>query len=101
VSVSAQFNRRWQLTEGVLGEVFDDMSHHPLQQNDGSLTRPSAWYARASSCCDASRSGCVSASVVLRTLQHLMERVREAEGLDEVPRPCDRFDMIGGTSTGG
>jgi patatin-like phospholipase/acyl hydrolase len=30
-----------------------------------------------------------------------MERIRAAEGLDEVPRPCDRFDMIGGTSTGG
>ncbi|EEY24006.1 predicted protein [Verticillium alfalfae VaMs.102] len=24
-----------------------------------------------------------------------------AEGLAKVPRPCDRFDMIGGTSTGG
>ncbi|PWI65122.1 hypothetical protein PCL_07421 [Purpureocillium lilacinum] len=37
----------------------------------------------------------------LLILEHLMERVREAEGLTEVPRPCDRFDMIGGTSTGG
>ncbi|KXJ94832.1 acyl transferase/acyl hydrolase/lysophospholipase, partial [Microdochium bolleyi] len=30
-----------------------------------------------------------------------MEQIREAEGLDHVPRPCDRFDLIGGTSTGG
>lgn len=37
----------------------------------------------------------------LLILEHLMERIREAEGLAEVPRPCDRFDMIGGTSTGG
>ena len=37
----------------------------------------------------------------LLILEHIMERIREAEGLDEVPRPCDRFDMIGGTSTGG
>jgi patatin-like phospholipase/acyl hydrolase len=37
----------------------------------------------------------------LLILEHLMERIREAEGLHEVPRPCDRFDMIGGTSTGG
>lgn len=37
----------------------------------------------------------------LLILEHLMERIREAEGLAKVPRPCDRFDMIGGTSTGG
>jgi patatin-like phospholipase/acyl hydrolase len=37
----------------------------------------------------------------LLILQHLMEEVQKAEGLDHVPRPCDRFDFIGGTSTGG
>jgi patatin-like phospholipase/acyl hydrolase len=37
----------------------------------------------------------------LLILEHLMERIRAAEGLHEVPRPCDRFDIIGGTSTGG
>lgn len=30
-----------------------------------------------------------------------MERIRETKGLDQVPRPCDYFDLIGGTSTGG
>ncbi|ETS80274.1 hypothetical protein PFICI_07803 [Pestalotiopsis fici W106-1] len=30
-----------------------------------------------------------------------MEDIRQSEGLDETPRPCDRFDLIGGTSTGG
>jgi patatin-like phospholipase/acyl hydrolase len=37
----------------------------------------------------------------LLILEHLMERIRAAEGLNKVPRPCDRFDIIGGTSTGG
>lgn len=30
-----------------------------------------------------------------------MEKIRDAEGLDCVPRPCEYFDFIGGTSTGG
>ncbi|KAH8201376.1 hypothetical protein TruAng_004459 [Truncatella angustata] len=30
-----------------------------------------------------------------------MERIRESKGLDRVPKPCDHFDVIGGTSTGG
>ena len=30
-----------------------------------------------------------------------MEKIRDEEGLEETPLPCDRFDMIGGTSTGG
>jgi patatin-like phospholipase/acyl hydrolase len=30
-----------------------------------------------------------------------MEMIRDAERLDHVPRPCDQFDLIGGTSTGG
>lgn len=30
-----------------------------------------------------------------------MERIAKAEGLDDVPKPCDYFDLIGGTSTGG
>ncbi|KAI7764856.1 hypothetical protein LZL87_013839 [Fusarium oxysporum] len=30
-----------------------------------------------------------------------MERIREAKKLHQVPRPCDYFDLIGGTSTGG
>ncbi|CUA74931.1 Calcium-independent phospholipase A2-gamma [Rhizoctonia solani] len=30
-----------------------------------------------------------------------MGRVKRDEGLPEIPRPCDYFDIIGGTSTGG
>ncbi|KAH7162472.1 acyl transferase/acyl hydrolase/lysophospholipase [Dactylonectria estremocensis] len=30
-----------------------------------------------------------------------MEHVRQEKGLEEVPKPCDHFDLIGGTSTGG
>ncbi|CAE7168497.1 unnamed protein product [Rhizoctonia solani] len=37
----------------------------------------------------------------LLILKEIMNRVKRDEGLDEVPRPCDYFDVIGGTSTGG
>ncbi|KAL8383280.1 hypothetical protein RB595_006844 [Gaeumannomyces hyphopodioides] len=37
----------------------------------------------------------------LLILEHIMEGIRKEEGLSEVPRPCKRFDLIGGTSTGG
>ncbi|KAH7012172.1 acyl transferase/acyl hydrolase/lysophospholipase [Microdochium trichocladiopsis] len=37
----------------------------------------------------------------LLILENIMEQIRDAERLDHVPRPCDRFDLIGGTSTGG
>ncbi|KAL8364966.1 hypothetical protein RB595_003991 [Gaeumannomyces hyphopodioides] len=37
----------------------------------------------------------------LLILEHIMEGIRKAEGLSEVPKPCERFDLIGGTSTGG
>ncbi|KAJ5243803.1 hypothetical protein N7489_003899 [Penicillium chrysogenum] len=37
----------------------------------------------------------------LLILERIMEKIRDAEGLDHVPRPCDHFDLIGGTSTGG
>ncbi|KAI2740146.1 hypothetical protein DTO013E5_5740 [Penicillium roqueforti] len=30
-----------------------------------------------------------------------MERIRDVHHLDYTPRPCDHFDLIGGTSTGG
>jgi hypothetical protein len=29
-----------------------------------------------------------------------MEKIRETQGLERVPRPCEHFDLIGGTSTG-
>lgn len=34
-------------------------------------------------------------------LDEIMQRIRHDEGLSEDPRPCDYFDLIGGTSTGG
>ncbi|KAK8108100.1 acyl transferase/acyl hydrolase/lysophospholipase, partial [Apiospora kogelbergensis] len=37
----------------------------------------------------------------LLILENIMERIRESKGLDLVPRPCEYFDLIGGTSTGG
>ncbi|KXG45220.1 Acyl transferase/acyl hydrolase/lysophospholipase [Penicillium griseofulvum] len=37
----------------------------------------------------------------LLILERIMERICDAEDLDHVPRPCDQFDLIGGTSTGG
>ncbi|KAH7025073.1 uncharacterized protein B0I36DRAFT_332489 [Microdochium trichocladiopsis] len=36
----------------------------------------------------------------LLILENVMEQIHDAERLDHVPRPCDRFDLIGGTSTG-
>jgi patatin-like phospholipase/acyl hydrolase len=31
----------------------------------------------------------------------ILEQLMEAVNLDAPPKPCDFFDMIGGTSTGG
>lgn len=37
----------------------------------------------------------------LQILEVVMQRIADARKLDDVPKPCDFFDMIGGTSTGG
>lgn len=37
----------------------------------------------------------------LLILQELMESVRKSQGLEVAPLPCEYFDMIAGTSTGG
>lgn len=37
----------------------------------------------------------------LQILKKLLERVGQEQGFTEAPKPCDFFDMIGGTSTGG
>ncbi|KAI2611804.1 hypothetical protein GGR54DRAFT_643255 [Hypoxylon sp. NC1633] len=37
----------------------------------------------------------------LLILENILEKYRESKGLDQVPKPCDVFDIIGGTSTGG
>ncbi|PHH51899.1 Nephrocystin-3 [Ceratocystis fimbriata CBS 114723] len=37
----------------------------------------------------------------LLILENIMENIQNAEGLADTPKPCDRFDLIGGTGTGG
>ena len=37
----------------------------------------------------------------LLILQELMERIRVREHCEEAPLPCNYFDLIGSTSTGG
>ncbi|KAK3942097.1 hypothetical protein QBC46DRAFT_457725 [Diplogelasinospora grovesii] len=37
----------------------------------------------------------------LLILEDIMKKMRDMMGLDRVPRPCECFNMIGGTSTGG
>ncbi|KAI0183055.1 hypothetical protein EV127DRAFT_33888 [Xylaria flabelliformis] len=37
----------------------------------------------------------------LLILENIMEQIRESKNLAQVPRPCEYFDLIGGTSTGG
>jgi patatin-like phospholipase/acyl hydrolase len=34
-------------------------------------------------------------------LKEIMQRIKRQQKLDTVPLPCEHFDMIGGTSTGG
>lgn len=37
----------------------------------------------------------------LMILREIMETIKHKEGLQETPRPCQYFDLICGTSTGG
>jgi patatin-like phospholipase/acyl hydrolase len=37
----------------------------------------------------------------LLILKEIMERIQFQLNLDVIPLPCDYFDLIGGTSTGG
>ncbi|KAL2886102.1 putative acyl transferase acyl hydrolase lysophospholipase [Ceratocystis lukuohia] len=37
----------------------------------------------------------------LLILERIMQEIKELENLSEVPRPCDIFELIGGTSAGG
>jgi len=37
----------------------------------------------------------------LMVLREIMDTIKHKEGLQETPRPCQHFDLIGGTSTGG
>ncbi|KKF94991.1 Vegetative incompatibility protein HET-E-1 [Ceratocystis platani] len=45
--------------------------------------------------------GGVCALSSLLILENIMENIQKSEDLSELPRPCDRFDFIGGTGTGG
>ena len=37
----------------------------------------------------------------LLILREIMEEIRRQSGAEETPLPCQYFDLIGGTSTGG
>lgn len=37
----------------------------------------------------------------LLILEEIMNRIQHDEKLDHEPQPCDWFDLIGGTGTGG
>ncbi|KAL2887644.1 FabD/lysophospholipase-like protein [Ceratocystis lukuohia] len=49
-----------------------------------------------------SLDGCVICGIpTLLILEKIMEDIKVAEGLSEVPKPCDKFDLIGGINMGG
>jgi len=50
---------------------------------------------------DLSDGGGIRGLSELLILQEIMSRIQHDEKLADVPRPCDYFDLIGGTSTGG
>jgi patatin-like phospholipase/acyl hydrolase len=37
----------------------------------------------------------------LQVLKELMEKIGDEASVESPPKPCEIFDMIGGTSTGG
>jgi patatin-like phospholipase/acyl hydrolase len=51
--------------------------------------------------CDHADGGGIRGLSELIILEEVMYRIKHAEGLKEFPRPCEYFDLIGGTSTGG
>jgi hypothetical protein len=50
---------------------------------------------------DNSDGGGVRGLFTALVLEKVMDEVRRRDGLSIVPRPCEYFDLIGGTSTGG
>jgi patatin-like phospholipase/acyl hydrolase len=38
---------------------------------------------------------------MLIILEHLMNKIKVEENLPAIPHPCNYFDLIGGTGTGG
>lgn len=65
-----------------------------MQQQSTLLTRPK--HGREL-CLLSLDGGGVRGMSILRILEELMRKVDP----DNPPKPCDYFDMIGGTSTGG
>ncbi|PHH49792.1 Vegetative incompatibility protein HET-E-1 [Ceratocystis fimbriata CBS 114723] len=63
-----------------------------------SATEPAAGLPLRILCLDG---GGVRGLSSLLVLERIMERIKESEGLLQVPRPCDRFGLIGGIGTGG
>lgn len=45
--------------------------------------------------------GGIRGLLTLLILQTIMHRIKAEEGLPEPPLPCEYFDLIGGSSTGG
>jgi patatin-like phospholipase/acyl hydrolase len=37
----------------------------------------------------------------LMILNEIMHKIKERDNLDQLPKPCDYFNLIAGTSTGG
>ncbi|KAL2889226.1 Vegetative incompatibility protein HET-E-1 [Ceratocystis lukuohia] len=63
-----------------------------------SATQPAAGPPLRILCLDG---GGVRGLSSLLILEKILEQVQEAERLSQVPSPCDRFDLIGGSGTGG
>ncbi|KAL2886965.1 putative acyl transferase acyl hydrolase lysophospholipase [Ceratocystis lukuohia] len=45
--------------------------------------------------------GAIGGLSSLLILENIMENIQDAEDLPGIPKPCERFDLIGGTGTGG
>ncbi|KKF95579.1 Patatin [Ceratocystis platani] len=45
--------------------------------------------------------GAIGGLSSLLILENIMENIQDAEDLPDIPKPCERFDLIGGTGTGG
>lgn len=65
------------------------------------LTTPCAGTTTTDACHYVTDGGGIRGKSSLLILENIMERVGKLEGLNVVPRPCEYFDLIGGTSTGG
>ncbi|KAL8734464.1 MAG: hypothetical protein Q9181_003167 [Wetmoreana brouardii] len=51
--------------------------------------------------CLVRNGGGIRGVSILLILDEIMKRVQHDKGLEHLPRPCDYFNLIGGTSTGG